>query len=188
MGRASVWAQTTYTWIGTSGASWVVSTNWSPTRSAPAVNDILQFNGGGTKSATAVPTQTIGQLIISGSTTVTLTSAAGTLTLSIGQGVAGTDLDIQLGSSLTLSNGGTSFTVNYAGTSTAGGIAGTLTVNAGVTWDVTTGTTPTSSVSGTVADAGTVTGSAATLTFVHCGSQEPFILVMQKPERNFLND
>jgi len=170
--QAVVFAQTTYTWQGTAGASWAVSTNWTPTRTTPATNDVLVFNGGGAESATAVPTQTIGQLIISGNTSVTLTSGTGTLTLSIGQGVAGTDLDVQSGSSLTLANGGTAFTVNYAGTSTTGSIAGQLTINTGVTWNTTTGTTPTTSVTSTVVNAGTVTGSAATLTFANGGTYQ----------------
>ena len=161
----------TYTWQGAAGASWATAGNWNPTRTTPAVTDVLQFNGGGTKSATAVPTQTIGQLIISGSTAVTLTSTTGTITLSIGQGIAGTDLDVQSGSSLTLANGGTSFTVAYTAgqTGTAGSIAGTLNVNSATTWNVTGGTTPTTSVSGTVANAATVTGTAATLTFASGG-------------------
>ena len=164
LGAATAQA-TTYTWQGSSGASWATSTNWNPTRTTPATSDVLQFNGGSAQSATAVPTQTIGQLLIPGNTAVTLTGATGTPALSIGSGIAGTDLDVQSGSSLTLANGGTSFKVNYANTSPTGSIAGTLTVNSGVTWDVTTGTTPSTSVSGSVVNAGTITGSTATLTF-----------------------
>src|SRR6266550_824577 len=149
----------TYTWQGGAGASWAVATNWTPTRTTPAATDVLQFNAGGTATPTAVPTQTIGQLLISNNTAVTLTSAVGSPVLSIGQAIAGTDLDIPSGSSLTLTNGGTAFTVNYTAgqTGTAGSIAGTLTVNTGVTWDVTTGTTSTTSVAGTVVNAGTGT-------------------------------
>ncbi|MBM2840653.1 MAG: hypothetical protein HW412_1181, partial [Bacteroidetes bacterium] len=171
---ASTGLSATYIWQGAAGASWAVSTNWLPDRVTPAADDVLQFNAGGTASATAVPTQTIGQLIISNNTAVTLTSATGTLTLSIGQAVAGTDLDVQIGSSLSLANGGTAFTVNYTTgqTGTAGNIAGTVTVNAGVTWDVTTGTTSTTTVSGTVVNANTITGSAATLTFASGGKYQ----------------
>src|SRR5258706_10708713 len=65
----------TYTWNQTGTASWAIATNWTPTRTAPLTSDILLFNNGATTTATTVPTQTISQLIISGSTNVTLQGA-----------------------------------------------------------------------------------------------------------------
>src|SRR5207248_2437451 len=62
----SALAQTTYTWNQTGTASWATSTNWTPTRTTPATNDVLVFNNGATTTANAVPTQTIGQLSVSG--------------------------------------------------------------------------------------------------------------------------
>src|ERR1044072_1820903 len=158
----------TYTWIGGAGASWAVSTNWSPTRTTPATSDVMQFNAGGSASATGIVTQTIGQLIISNNTAVTLTIAPGNQTLSVGAGIAGTDLDVQSGSSLTLMPSNQPMVLNYAGTNTTGSMAGTLTV-VGSTWNVTTGTTPTTTITGTVVNGSTVTRSAATLTFASTG-------------------
>ena len=82
----------TYTWNQTGSASWAVSTNWTPTRTTPATNDNLQFNGGGTVTATSVPAQTIGRLSISNSTIVNLQASAA-VTLSIGGGT-GTDFSV----------------------------------------------------------------------------------------------
>src|SRR5439155_16161680 len=98
---AAMAAAATYTWNQTGTASWATSTNWTPTRTTPATSDVMVFNNGATTTATNVPTQTIAQLVLSGSTNVTLQGAVvtGTATLSIG-GAAGTDLDVPAGSSL----------------------------------------------------------------------------------------
>jgi len=90
----------TYTWQGADGAPWNVSTNWTPTRTTPAINDILIFNGGGIKTVTAVPTQTVAKIIISGNTTINLQSSAA-VTLSL-MGGTGADLDIPSGCALNL--------------------------------------------------------------------------------------
>jgi Carboxypeptidase regulatory-like domain/Domain of unknown function (DUF4214) len=94
----SVSAQTTYTWNQTGSAAWTTPTNWTPTRTTPAVDDILVFNNGATTTATAVPTQTVGQLSVSANTNVTLQAAAA-VTLTIAGGT-GTDLSVAAGSSL----------------------------------------------------------------------------------------
>lgn len=74
----------TYTWIATSGSGdWNTATNWTPSRVVASNNDVLQFINGGNPTATNVPTQTIGTLLINGNTNVTLTSAAATQTLTI---------------------------------------------------------------------------------------------------------
>ena len=86
------WGQQTYTWTGATDNSWATSTNWTPERTPLATSDVLQFNGGGTVTVTAVPTQTIAQLTVSGSTIVNLQSAAAVI-LTIG-GAAGTDLSV----------------------------------------------------------------------------------------------
>src|SRR6266550_4433837 len=72
--RAS--AATTYTWNQTGTASWATAANWTPTRTTPAVDDVLVFNNGATTTVTGVPAQTIGQLSVSGNTNVTLQAAA----------------------------------------------------------------------------------------------------------------
>jgi len=71
--------QTTYTWIGANGGSWATSTNWSPTRTTPATNDIIQFTGVSV-TVLGVPSETIGQLNISADAVVLLSSDA-TLTI-----------------------------------------------------------------------------------------------------------
>ncbi len=87
-----------YTWNQTGTASWATSTNWTPTRTVPAANDVLMFNNGATTVATGVATQTIGQLLVSGNTNVTLQAGA-TATVTI-QGAGGTDLGVAAGSTL----------------------------------------------------------------------------------------
>ncbi len=119
---------TTYTWIGIDGAPWNVATNWSPTRTTPAINDILLFNGGGTKTVTAVPAETIGKIGISGNTTINLQSvAAAMITI---MGVTGADLDIPAGSALNL-NAANAITITLATTATAS-ISGSMTFSSTV--------------------------------------------------------
>src|SRR5689334_1683836 len=80
-------AQTTYTWNQTGTASYATAANWTPTRTTPAVDDVLVFNNGATTTVTGVGTQTIGQLLVSGNTTVTLQPTAGAAqTLTLGGG------------------------------------------------------------------------------------------------------
>lgn len=123
-------AQTTYTWIGASGASWAVSTNWSPARAAPAANDVILFNSGTTLIVTAVPTQTIRSLTITSSSNITLTGAAGALTLSINGPTLTNNLVIDVGSTLQLTSAGTTLTLNFLTTaSQKGQINGTLQLN-----------------------------------------------------------
>lgn len=123
---ATASAQTTYTWNQTGSASWAVSTNWTPTRTTPATNDILVFNNGATTTVTAVPTQTIGQLSVSGNTTVNLqANAAGTiLTIS---GGTGTDLSVASGSALNIN--GTNTLSIAVGAGATGSISGSMSVS-----------------------------------------------------------
>ncbi len=116
-------AQTTYTWNQAGSGAWTTSTNWTPTRSSPATNDILVISNGGTKTISSVPTQTIGRLTISGSTNVTLSGPGMTQTLTIGNGT-GDDLVVANGSSLTISS--TLENIALAASSTAD-ISGTYT-------------------------------------------------------------
>jgi len=117
----------TYTWAGADNASWAVSTNWSPTRTAPANNDILQFNDGSTKTLTSVPAQTIGNLLVTGNTNVTLqTGSANTLTISNGTGV---DLEVAAGSQLNVS-GATALSIALSTGATAS-VSGAMTFAGG---------------------------------------------------------
>jgi CSLREA domain-containing protein len=117
-------AATTYTWNQTGTASWATATNWTPTRTTPAVDDILVFNNGATTTVTSVPTQTIGQLSVSGNTNVTLQPAATGTTLTIGGGT-GTDLSVASGSQLNIS-GTNTLTINLP-TGTTGSVSGSMT-------------------------------------------------------------
>src|SRR5258708_38123231 len=52
-------AQTTYNWNGSNSTLWTDSLNWTPTRTTPATNDVLVFNGGGTAAVTHGPRRPI---------------------------------------------------------------------------------------------------------------------------------
>ena len=120
--------QTTYTWTGASGASWQVATNWTPERTTPATNDVLQFNDGFTKTVTAVPTQTVGRLLVTANTNITLQAAdVDTLTISGGVGV---DLEVGAGSQLNVS--GASALLISLSTGATGSISGSITFTGGV--------------------------------------------------------
>jgi trimeric autotransporter adhesin len=116
-------AQTTYTWNQTGTASWATASNWTPSRTSPANNDILQFNNGATTTATAVPAQTIGKLLVSGNTTVNLQPSNPNRVLSIDGGSAA--LSVASGSALNL-NSSTAFTITVNSGST-GSITGNMT-------------------------------------------------------------
>jgi hypothetical protein len=119
-------AASTYTWNQTGTASWATATNWTPTRTTPAVDDVLVFNNGATTTVTNVPTQTIGHLSVSGNTTVNLqAAAAATLTIA---GGGGTDLDVQAGSAL---NCNTTNAITIAiGSGVTGSVSGSMTFSA----------------------------------------------------------
>src|SRR5205085_5906999 len=120
-------AATTYTWNQTGTASWATSTNWTPTRTTPATNDVLVFNNGATTTVNSIPaTQTIGQLSVSGNTAVTLSSTAAALTIG---GGAGTDLSVASGSQLNIT-GATAVTINLP-TGTTASISGSMTLGGG---------------------------------------------------------
>ncbi|MFN6341355.1 MAG: T9SS type A sorting domain-containing protein [Bacteroidota bacterium] len=105
----------TYTWTGANNASWSTASNWSPNRTSPASNDILIFNSNTTLTVTGVPTQTIGTLQVSGSSTkITLQASAASTTLSIGNNT-GTDLSVSAGCELNISGSNSLSLVTSAG-------------------------------------------------------------------------
>ena len=159
-----LFGQTTYTWQGANNASWAVGANWTPTRTTPATNDILQFNSGTTLTITAVPSQTIGSFVMSGSTNITLLATGADKILTIGNGT-GTDLDIQGGSGLSI---GTKLNVTLAASSTAN-ISGTLTVSAGRTYN-SNGASVVTTVNGVINNSGTVTSASAASISLTSGS------------------
>ncbi len=119
---------TTYTWNQTGTASWATDTNWTPTRSTPAVDDILVFNNGATTTVTNIPIQTIGQLLVSGNATVNLQANALNTILTIA-GDSGTDLSVASGSSLN-DTGTNTMTITLAA-GTTGNFSGNMTCSGG---------------------------------------------------------
>lgn len=89
--------QHVYTWIPTGTAAWGTASNWSPARNVPSVDDVLLFNNGAASAiVTGVPTQTVGQILVSGNTNVTFQGAAA-VTVTIA-GLTGPDLTVAAGS------------------------------------------------------------------------------------------
>ncbi len=116
---------TTYTWNGGASGVWTASASWMPNRTSPATNDVIQFSGAAT--VTSVPTQTIGQLVLSGAYAVTLDGSSAGNTLSISGG-SGTDLVVpNLG---TLVTGGTNPPQLALQSGTTADLAGLLQVGA----------------------------------------------------------
>ncbi|MCX6243596.1 MAG: T9SS type A sorting domain-containing protein [Bacteroidetes bacterium] len=176
-----------YTWQGANNGLWTTMTNWNPTRFVVASNDILQFNDGTTKNITAVPTETIGQMIMSNNTVINLqSSAASVLTIS---GLAGTDFIIPAGCAMNM-NTTNAITIAVATSATAS-ISGSMTFSSTVnTAHRLTGADAGSIVfnSGSVFTAGTFflgnafgTGTANSVTFssgstyVHQAGSNPFV-------------
>jgi hypothetical protein len=142
-----VYSQTTYTWNIAGGGSWATATNWTPSRTAPAANDILRFTNGGTKTITNVPTQTIGKLVVTGNTNVSLeayTTGNATLTVSTAVNDA---IDVDAGSTLQIKgirSGGNTNSLTLTTSNSSGlvvNIDGTLIVTYGnPSWTASLGT------------------------------------------------
>lgn len=178
---ASTTAAATYTWNQTGTASFTVPANWTPARNVADPTDILQFNGGGTTTVTDIPTQTIRRLTISNNTTVNLQAAAtATLTLA-SDGTSADELSVESGSTLMSNGNAAALTITYSGTGSTGNIAGTMELSATGTYahnfNFTGGTTPVTTVSGTLANGQnggsgvpTITSGTATLVFTASGT------------------
>jgi hypothetical protein len=97
-------SSTTYTWRATSGtADFTTASNWSPDRNSIANTDVLQFNQGGTSTATNVPNETVGQIKVSNSTTINLQAASGSdKTLTVQGTTNGDDVTVDGTSSLNI--------------------------------------------------------------------------------------
>ncbi len=106
----------TYTWQQPVTGDWQSPSSWMPARTEPAFSDILVFNAGGSTTAINVPTQAVGQLLISGNTVVNLQSASA-IVLTIA-GSDGNDLAVERNSSLNF-NSTNAITVNFASGATA---------------------------------------------------------------------
>ncbi|MBD0328035.1 MAG: hypothetical protein ICV68_16545, partial [Pyrinomonadaceae bacterium] len=123
-------AQTTYNWTGAVDTDWNKPLNWQSTvtlapRITPANNDILVLGSGTPVTVSNVSTETVGQLVVTGNTAVTLqANTAGTQTLTIAGG-AGTGLVVAAGSSLNIN--GTSVLNILLGANAAGSVSGSMT-------------------------------------------------------------
>ncbi|HKQ57603.1 MAG TPA: putative Ig domain-containing protein, partial [Candidatus Eisenbacteria bacterium] len=114
----------TYTWNAVGSASWATAGNWTPSRITPTTSDVLQFTAGGSVTATSVPTETIGQLLVASGSTVSLQAGAASAVLTIAGG-SGTDLSVDAGCALNV-NGANSLKFLVA-TGATGSVAGSVT-------------------------------------------------------------
>ncbi|QBZ96594.1 T9SS type A sorting domain-containing protein [Flavobacterium sangjuense] len=118
----------TYTWNQTGTASWATGTNWTPTRTAGAYDNLV-FNNGATTTVTNIPAEQIGALSVSGNTAVNL-QAASANTLTIANGAAGFDLSVASGSALN-ANGASALNLALM-TGATGSISGSMTFSTSV--------------------------------------------------------
>jgi hypothetical protein len=92
----------TYTWTGTGGSVWTSSGNWTPARTSPSSTDILIFGSGPSNTnINTVPSQTLGQILVTGSSTYTFTPSSNGLALSLTK-TSGNALQIDNGSTLSI--------------------------------------------------------------------------------------
>ncbi|MBL0316553.1 MAG: T9SS type A sorting domain-containing protein [Flavobacteriales bacterium] len=155
---------TSYVWNQTGVSNFNTAANWTPNRTTPAVNDVLVFNNNATTTATNVPTQTIGRLVVSGTTNVSFTSTTDvTLTMAGGNG---NDLSIASGATVQLSSTGNNDLTFAFANACAGDISGTFVLNSNnnngnrlITANSVT------TVSGSMNNFGTVTSATSSLTF-----------------------
>ena len=175
---------TTYYWVGVAaGADFNTAANWNTnpagggsTRATALATDVLVIDGAGTTAnAAAVITLaapgSCGQLLITGTTAVTIQSTTTTQRLITINGGPGSDLDIPSGTTLNLTNTNP-VGIAFSGTGNTGNIAGTYNA-AGSTSNVITTTggtgtlvTVTGSVNNNIpGSSGCMLGSAATLSF-----------------------
>ncbi len=152
---SNVTSGTAYSWNGSSSSNWQTAANWTPTRTTPGTNDYLTFtSSGANQSITNVPTQIVGNILVTGSSAYSFTpSASGnSLTLSKATGNA-----LQIDNGSTLSVGATSNTLNLAlpsgGKGSIGGqlnlVVGTFTISS-ATLILHTNATPLARTSGQV--------------------------------------
>ena len=106
--------------------SFTTAANWTPARTAPATNDILVFNSGGSVGVNGVVSQTIANLQVTNNTQVTL-QGLGPCTLTINGNTAANDLLVAAGSSLTFN---TSASVSVVlGAAATGSVFGNVTTS-----------------------------------------------------------
>jgi hypothetical protein len=119
-------AQTTYTWNGTTNSDWTVASNWTPSRSAVASDDILVFDGGSASISliTNVASQTIGSMLVTGNGSFSFVSSGNkALTLTV---TTGNTFQIDNGSTLAVGAAGNALDITFPASSGAASIGGQL--------------------------------------------------------------
>jgi hypothetical protein len=127
----SGFGQTTYTWNGSTN-NWATPTNWNPTRSISATNDILVFDatGVGNDIVNNITTETIGKILVTGNTAYEFIPPSGGRVLTL-TSTAGNAFQLDAGSTLALGGTGTrSLDINIPSTGTAS-VGGQLTLALG---------------------------------------------------------
>ncbi|MES2654390.1 MAG: T9SS type A sorting domain-containing protein [Bacteroidota bacterium] len=163
VGYNQLMAQTTYTWNVATG-DFTAAASWTPTRTTPATNDVLVFNGSTQANpiVTNVSTQTIGRLrVINGANVIFSTSVA-----DVGAGTIARSGQTVTGTSSTFLSQLRLYDQLYTGTSTFIGEVATLTSN----------TSLTTSNAGTIA-ASTSYGAFPKLIFKHVSTSVPALEV-----------
>ncbi|MBS7788263.1 hypothetical protein KIH23_13225, partial [Flavobacterium sp. CYK-55] len=184
-GSQATTAGATYYWVGVSGSTWGLASNWNTnpagggsTRSTVATTDVLIVDGAGTTPGGSliishdVASPTIGQFKVTSNTNLTLQSSATTTRTTTISGGGGDDLVVEAGSTLNLSNATNAAAFAFSGTANTGLIAGTYNASGSTANVITTtgGTGTLVTVTGTVnnnivGSSGCMTGSTATLAF-----------------------
>ena len=155
------------TWDGpATGGSWATATNWSG-NVVPAANEIVIFPTGinGTiANVNAGNNITLGGLVIQGNSNITLTNSANK-TITIANGSGAIDFSIAATATLTIStNVDITLASGTATNNTTSSIAGVFVIAANRTFDTNNGNVL-STVTGTIQNAGSVTGNVARLLF-----------------------
>jgi hypothetical protein len=163
----SVWAQTTYYWVGGTGTqTFNTVANWNTTLggggTSPAtisINDIFVVDGddlgGGAQGGLNLEMSgntNVGQFILRDNAQSLTITDVGTYALNIGGAIGGTDFSLGEGCNLTVTNTSVLFSISDAGFTAL--IAGTATIQAFSTMNVQTSTGALTTVTGSVINHG----------------------------------
>lgn len=185
-----------YVWNHSVSTDWQIAGNWTPARTTPLTSDVLQFNGGGSLTVTNVLTQTISQLLLSGSTTVNLQPSSSSNILTINNALTTTAGDVlNLGSGVILAGTLTTLTNNGKIQTAVPTSTSTTPIPAGKTWGGSieyNGTSAQTAVGGTytslivnAAGATTVTNSAQAFTVSNNLTVSQGNLVLQATDNDY---
>lgn len=126
--------QTTISWIGGASGEWGLASNWSPANVPDAATEIARFATGGSPTVTVTDDLILGGLVVTTNTNLTLVpTLAGNRTISIQDFAGQPDLQVAVGSQLSISgadfgNLDTELALQLESATTEAIIAGILTV------------------------------------------------------------